>query len=281
MQLYALDERQRLIFARHAAKQKDYFCLECRRLVRRRGGSHRHVHFYHLVASHACRQNGKSMAHLQVQSRLLSLLPPGECLLECRFPEINRIADAVWISKKIVFEVQCSSISAEEVSKRNHDYRSLGFQVVWILHDKRYNQQRMSSAEIFLQECPHYFTNIDAEGAGDIYDQFSIVQKGVRTNVLPPLLVGVDKLIENNRGKTKVTNLVSYRMERWPIYFGGDLIDVSIAEEQPKEIVDYLMQAMEAEQFAESLRAKPLRWWQKVQRLYWLCFQAILERACK
>jgi competence CoiA-like predicted nuclease len=154
--------------------------MECGKIVRRRGGKNRQDHFYHLKPDPACRQCQKSLHHLQVQWYLYHLLPDGECVLEKRFPEISRIADAVWEKKKLVFEVQCSPIPQAEVRQRNHDYQSLGYTVVWILHERRFHQRKISAVEEWLQGKPHYFTNFDAAGNGQIYDHLQVYERGMR-----------------------------------------------------------------------------------------------------
>ena len=77
---------------------------------------------------------GKGLVHLSVQNRILEMLPPNEADMEVRFDTIGRIADVAWTSQKIVFEVQCATITAEEVMERNPSYASVGYDVVWILH---------------------------------------------------------------------------------------------------------------------------------------------------
>lgn len=197
MQLYAIDLSGELVFSRHAKKKYNYYCMECRGILRLREGERRQHHFYHISLSKSCRQNGKSAAHLQVQLNLQNALPQGEAFLEYRFPEVNRIADVVWLPKKLIFEVQCSPLTKEEAQARNSDYKSCGYQVIWILHDKRYNQWRVSSVErwfklgLEIEALPYYFTNIDEKGKGFIYDQWEYVQRGVRKSVLPALPVDV------------------------------------------------------------------------------------------
>lgn len=125
MQLYAFDVNNRLVFSSHAHKQKNYICPECKGIVRLRGGLQRQNHFFHQEAVRTCRQSGKSVQHLAVQYFFLDRLPEGECALEHSFPEIGRIGDVVWFQEKIVFEIQCSFITAAEVQARNSDYASL------------------------------------------------------------------------------------------------------------------------------------------------------------
>lgn len=189
MQLYALDPHGNSILATDASRHTDYQCLECGSPVRLRKGDVRHPHFYHTSEERECRQNGKSLRHLGVQLYLLALFSKEECSLEVRFQEINRIADVVWYPKKLIFEVQCSPITALEVSERNRDYAKLGYQVIWLFHDARFNKKRVTAAEAFVQKDPHYFTNIDRHGNGVIYDQFEIIQHGIRKFRMSPLAV--------------------------------------------------------------------------------------------
>ncbi|MBS3905014.1 MAG: hypothetical protein KGZ39_06785 [Simkania sp.] len=179
MQLFALRENER-ISARQALKQYDYRCLECLNPVRVRSGPHRQPHFFHTTSHPLCTQQGKTLFHLQTQERILQTLPQGDVELEVPFPNIGRIADAVWESKQLIFEVQCSSISEQEARKRIHDYETLGYRVIWILHEKRFNRRQLSAAEQFLVNRECYFSSIDIEGGGMIYDQFAIVRNNKR-----------------------------------------------------------------------------------------------------
>lgn len=115
----------------------------------------------------------KSVAHLKIQHHLKSLI--GTAILEKSFPEVRRIADVVWEEKKIVFEVQCSPITKEEVEARCLDYEKVGYRPIWILYNKNFNQRILSSAELFLRKKGAYF----ADGF-KIYDQFEIVTNSVR-----------------------------------------------------------------------------------------------------
>ena len=174
MQWVALDREQR-ITADSAKKGTNYLCPECFSPVRARSGPHRRPHFYHIAKNSLCRQNGKTLFHLETQFAIQKELPEGESLLEVPFPTISRIADVAWTPQKLVFEVQYSPISHAEAKKRTEDYEGLGFQVVWILHDKRFNRRRLSSAEAFLASRDCYFSSIGEKGKGEIYDQFSLI----------------------------------------------------------------------------------------------------------
>lgn len=282
MQFYALDKEKKLVYASHAAKQKNYLCLECQSIVRLRSGPHRQSHFYHLTSDQACRQSAKSMAHIQTQLFLISLLPKEEAELEKQFPNINRIADVVWIPQKLVFEVQCSPITSAEVLARNNDYTSQGYQVIWILHDKRYNQWRLSAAEQALRSFPYYYTNMDADGNGIIYDQFDIFDKGFRKYILPPLTIAPQLPRRNHelpKGYKKTHSKAILERFHLPVGFSGDLVNAS---------EEYVAKILQIEAKLEN-KAEKLSITQKIKKIlfhafvkpYRLIFQILLERACK
>jgi competence protein CoiA len=282
MQLFAHDSSGELQAAKFSKKGVNYFCIECHGVVRLRLGLHRRPHFFHLHPTVDCYQNGKSLIHLQTQCYLQELLPPLESVLEKRFPLINRIADVVWENRKLIFEIQCSPISLEEVRERNRDYLSQGYQVVWILHDKRYNKKNRTGAELFLAEHPHYFTNIDAEGKGMIYDQFSIFQKNVKKFYLTPLPVDLSQPLSIETAERRSSlSLIGKRLLAWPLHFSGDLLDQS-----PLSRTDYLEQALALEKswlspnvtFLTHVKNLIQRWVFKPYRLF---LQILLEKACK
>ncbi len=278
MQLFAFDVQNRLIPAFKAYKGKNYFCPECNGIIRPRAGRHRHPHYFHYKPAIGCRLNGKGMIHLQLQFFLQRLLPPGDCELEMHFGEIGRIADVVWISKRLIFEIQCSPLSAAEIKSRNEEYASQGYQVVWILHDNQYNKYRLSGAEIFLKKHPYYFTNMDKDGRGIVYDQFDVCQAGLRKKKMPPLSVDLsqprthEKLPDLNFPK-----LVVERFATRPLHFGGDLLDRSLRGES-----EYLS---EFRQIELEYLPEPKPSWEKMlewtAKPYKALFQMFLERACR
>ena len=147
----------------------------------------------------------------RAQLYLQRLIP--ESKLE--YPLGGRIADLFWEREGIVFEVQCSPISAKEVRERNRDYSALGYQVVWILHDRRFGGKKPSSAELFLRSYPHYFTSLDREGRGAVYDRLEASCKEER------LVVDFSKPMRAaERGHA--------RLKRFPLYFSGDAIDLGL-----------------------------------------------------
>jgi competence protein CoiA len=225
MQIYALDTEKILISAAKAKKQQNYRCLECGNAVRVRSGKHRQAHFYHLQPERRCTLHAKGMPHLQLQYRIKSLIPEAE--LECRFPSINRIADAAWHVQRIVFEIQYSPMNAEELSQRTQDYRSLGYQVIWIFHDHLYNREKLSSAEDAAQALPHYFSDMDAQGIGSIYDQYAKVERGKRTARLPRLSIDPSKIhfLPSETNQQTLPKQIAAKIHSWPGYFAGDIVD--------------------------------------------------------
>lgn len=270
-QLYAITFEGEVIAACHALKQTDYFCPECKKIVRLRGGLHRQDHFYHLEITVDCRQSRKSFEHIQAQLYILKALPQGDCHLEWRFPEIHRIADVVWPSEKLIFEIQCSPIRQEEIMARNADYARAGYEVVWILHDHRFNQKRLTAAEHWLFPLPHYFTNLSAKGIGIIYDQFSLFKQGYRHSLKPlPIDIAQPRYYKSD-------------YKEHSLYFVGDLTDrrLSPSEEDREylEAVKNLEEGMSGKRtFIQLLKLGLERW---IFRPYRLLFQIFLERACK
>jgi len=226
MQLYALTHTTP-ISATRAEKRKDYKCPECGATVRLRSGPSKQPHFYHLSAPKHCRQHTKSLEHLQLQLKLVTLLTPLDAQIESPFPSINRIADVAWHSKKIVFEIQCSPISLEEAKERTLDYASLGYQVIWILHDKRFNKKTLSAAESYLRTTPCYFTNSDKTGSGIVYDQFETLSGARRTFKGPPLPLiptNIFPLPTIAAPDLDLPAIILQRLSQWKCYTEGDLL---------------------------------------------------------
>ena len=229
MQVYAVDRDNKRIFIEAAERGIDYFCLECREKVRLRGGPHVQLHFYHLLGESACRLNGKSEEHIALQREIVNSCGEGEgkgkggCQEEVLFPEIGRIADVVWYEKKIIFEVQCSPISAQEVRERNRDYQRVGFDVVWILHDKTFNKRKVTAAEATLEKHTHYFAYETT-----IYDVCDVRHQGRRVHhfLKRPIQIGQLKQVDKTMplaGPKAILN----RYATWRHSFGADLLQLA------------------------------------------------------
>lgn len=288
MQISAIGNDGALVFALHAVKQKDYHCLECHEPVRVRLSVRRKAHFFHTHPNRRCSLHAKGMPHLICQVNLKNALPEGESEIECRFPLISRIADVAWHARKIVYEIQYSPISAEEVLGRTSAYQSIGYQVVWILSDRRFNQFALSAAEDALLKLPHYYTNMDENGIGFIYDQFSCIQKGLRIyrlQQLPidptcPYAIGKDMM----EGFSQIHGKIIERASFWKMGFVGDLFDrlmktLPECESSPDWLLIKRMQEMPEESFNLAFVKSCFSRWVKAP--YQAVFQRILERSCR
>ena len=224
VQLYAYDELGQDIIAHQAHPKQKYSCRECHREVRVRSGPFIRAHFFHLQNVSPCRLREKSPTHLEIQDKLLKLLPPGEVVLEKRFSTLKRIADVVWEKEKLIFEIQVSFITAAEVQARSLDYRSLSYEIVWILHDTRFNTFRITAAEQALLDFPHYFTNINAQGQGSFYDQFSYHLGGTRAARLFSRPIDITHPIRQFSLPPLPPKIIQHR-QNWKISFQGDLFN--------------------------------------------------------
>jgi competence protein CoiA len=279
MSLHAYDSNSLIIQAKSARKQINYYCIECKEIVQLRGGPYRQFHFYHIEPTH-CRQSQKGPIHLQLQCYFLKHLPTDDCKLEHPFHSIRRIADVAWLSRKIVFEIQYSPIRAEEVLARNQDYSSEGWQVIWILHDRRFNQFRLSAAEKALRFSPYYYTNMNEQGKGFIYDQFDIIERGFRYCRLPPLIVQVSMQELNHRQSAELLFVVE-RIKYWRMGLVGDLC--TLYESNPKG--DYFLKAKKLEKKFYSKKkgifCVIVKWLQWIVEIYRSVFQFFLEKMCR
>lgn len=283
VQLYALDEEKRHVSARQALKQKNYTCIECQGIVRLRGGIHKQEHFFHLSPERKCKLNGKSMAHLQTQNRFLEMISEADCRLEHTFPEIHRIADVFWISQNIVFEIQCSLISEKEIQERNADYLSIGIQVVWILHLKKYNKHRLTAAEIILKNQPHYFTDINADGKGKFYDQAVWIEGGSRYFLLPLIAVTPCILYENLPGQTP-SILLNERSKHWSFFCEEDLtFQFHSSKDYQQKLLAAEKKWIVAKQSESKFTIKKIGLFliSYIIHFYKIFFKIVLEKSCR
>ena len=227
MQLCALDKTKNIISSQKAFKKTDYTCLVCGEKVRLRGGFCLRKHFYHLNSPNKCHGRAKSLIHSQIQYKLQQLLPGSQ--LEYYFLKTKRIADVVWWPEHIIFEIQCSPISAYEINARNFDYEKLGFSVVWILHDRCFNKKKLSPAEVLLENTPHYFTNIDKNGRGYFYDQYSNIvnKKRIHSEVFN---VDISRPFFHGPMFKNRPTPIFLRLQNSRLYFSGDFVDAVISK---------------------------------------------------
>lgn len=193
MAFFAVDEDD-LIYACDATTGKIYWCLECFCPVKKRIG--KRPHFYHLKARPSCRLYSKAENHLLAQLEIQKQFPSGEILIEKPFRDIRRVADACFEKRKIIFEIQSSPITENEVEKRNADYRSIGYETIWFLDDKRYNQRFLRPAESYLRTHGAYYFTIQKGMFTGFYDQFEIFFERKREIKGRALRLNIQKIFE-------------------------------------------------------------------------------------
>jgi competence protein CoiA len=142
--------------------------------------------------------------------------------LERPFIQINRVADACWEREKIVFEVQCSPITEVEVEGRMRDYRSIGYDVVWLLDDKRYNKRVLRPAEGLLRSLGAYYICIQQGWSSECYDQFEVFAEGRRAKRGKRMKIDLQK-IERTPKKNFNPDLFPKQIVQMnaPTYFHG------------------------------------------------------------
>ncbi len=222
MALYACDEDD-FIFAGSAEPFKEYWCLECFGTVKVRRGKDRFPHFYHVHASPSCRLYSKSEDHLVAQLQIQKLFPPGELQIERPFFQISRIADLCWEKEKIVFEIQCSKIEIPEAESRIRDYKTIHYDVIWLLDDRLFNRKLLRPTEEFLRSRASYFFNLKNS---KYYDQFEIFADNQRVKKGKPLLISLQEPRPMKPLKDdQLPKQVLLRAENCSKYFLGDRID--------------------------------------------------------
>ena len=171
--------------------------------------------------------------------------------MEAPFPSVRRVADVAWPAMGLVFEIQCSRLSVGEMKRRMRDYKSSGFQVVWILHDKTFNRGRLTPEERFLKGRPHYYANIAPDGMGQIYDQGCVIARGIRLRRFGPFPVDL------SRPRTSSSALSFY----------GDLpARVAARDRVAMEAYDWMQKA----QGKQGIVAAYYRWLEAFIRREWL-----------
>ncbi len=228
MQIYAIDDQEKLISVYTAKRKKNYRCLECKGSVRLKQGLFKQRHFFHLNTI-PCRQREKSYYHLRFQLLLLDILPKGEAEMEYLFESLGRVADVIWHPKKIVFEIQCSILPEIEGKNRVYDYQLLGYTVVWLLSDKIFNKRKVTSVEKYLRTQPCYFIHVKSGISPFIYDQvekFCGRQRIYKGPYFPVFLQDLHPL-ELTFDVDSIPKSLHYRLKH-SFYFEGDLLFLTL-----------------------------------------------------
>jgi competence protein CoiA len=216
MALFAKDQVE-TISAWDAVAGKLYECLECQTPLKLRLTRQKFPHFYHLCSSRNCRLYSKSKRHLLIQYAIQKKIP--EVVLEKSFPSIQRIADVVWEEKQIIFEIQCSFIAEKEAQDRVKEYASLGYEVIWILFDARFNRKKVSLAEAWMRNRSCYF--VDKQFV--FYDQQEIIDHQKRIFRSRKIPIQLSPILTPLEGPL----LLQHRI-RNKYYFTNDLLDLAL-----------------------------------------------------
>ena len=223
-----------------AIKGETYLCPDCHEPLKVKRGLIYRPHFYHIQKKNCTRYNHQE--HLAVQSVIKRLIPSAK--LEVIFPSINRIADIVWEEKKLIFEVQVSPITLQELTDRNYDYASQGYTVVWLFHTKNFNKRKVKPAEKYARSKIAYYTNINNSGYGTIFDQHlkrRFVTERYPIDISQPYPT---KQLPHHYGRRD-----------WPYFFRGDVLDqIARGQIDPITIKSYFPQTLSQLKFDTFLR---------------------------
>lgn len=159
----------------------------------------------------------KSLEHQKTQEFLCTLFKELEMAQEKKFASIGRIADCVIESWKLVIEIQCSPLSKKEVQNRIQDYQSIGYDCLWILHTKSFSPFKKSYLQNFLFSKRCYYTNIDRNGKGFIFDI------GLQKEILA---INLQEKIKTPKLPFFYLNILKKRRVFMPYHFKGDLTDL-------------------------------------------------------
>jgi hypothetical protein len=214
---FAFNSQGLILSISRAQKGEAYTCIECKKILIPKLKA-KTPHFAHAKEG-ACRRGASvSRAHLSTQRFIQQKFPRGTCFLEHPFPKIGRIADVYIPSKKWVFEIQCSPMKSVELERRTEDYAQLGIRVIWILHTQRYTPERPNSLQKSLQHLPHYFSSIEKEGVGNIFDYHPSTFLRLPVNLALCKIRRVAPFFPKHP-------LEELRRKKWGLSFQGDLLD--------------------------------------------------------
>lgn len=220
--LMALD-KQKLINAEFAEKQKKYVCPICHELVILKHGDKMISHFAHYVSSNCVGNEGETQLHLRGKQQLLSDLNEKypKFKLEVYLTSLKQRPDL--LTGNLVIEYQCSPISNQRLKERVIGYRSQQIKSIWILgmgyfkkslhaysvlRFLRY-QKQIGFYLLFLDSSQHcYYLKYQVTQIGDqlkyklqrFYDYQALIKfmkNGQHDKFLQPDLVKITRLIEN------------------------------------------------------------------------------------
>lgn len=141
----------------------DFACPSCGEAVILKRGPIVVEHFAHRPHSRCRWGTGESRRHMEMKRQVIELVTPEPTLEVVGLAE-GRRAD-LFISPSVVIECQASAIGLREWAERSADYRSAGFDVIWIWDEKLIFGKRKDSDTYRLGAS----VLEDAELEGSIY----------------------------------------------------------------------------------------------------------------
>ena len=183
----------------------------------------------------SCQETSTHSLHRVVQKAIQAAIPGS--VLEMSFSAIRRVADVAYPPEKLVYEVQYSPISIGEVRKRNRDYASLGYTVIWILHDHCFNKNTLSLAELYLRHSLSYYTSITASESGFFYDQLEVFQNGGRMYRGRPLILNSLLPSPLHAPIPALPKLLQRKIQKNPFYLSGDAVDLLLSAPKKREAI--------------------------------------------
>jgi competence protein CoiA len=139
---------------------------------------------------------------------------------------INRVADLLWEKKKLVFEIQCSTLYEAEAEARIKEYRNGGYEIAWILDDRIFNKHRLRPAEKFLRRHLAYFASVRRSAPSYFYDQFEIFHGEKRIKKGREIAIHLQHIqpLPSVRWPAELPSQIENRIPNSPWYFERDLI---------------------------------------------------------
>jgi len=107
-----------------------------------------------------------------------------------------------------------------EAKARTRDYTSLGLTLIWILHDHTFSKP--SPTEQYLRTQTTYYTNMDKDGDGLIYDRLAPYGKR-------PVNLCIQKPLPNHTWPKSL----QLRSQTWSLYHQGDYFDLALQNKLP------------------------------------------------
>lgn len=167
--LYAMTEKQQLIFAKDAQKNQCYYCPGCGRHVILKQGALKLAHFAHQKAACQIFSEGETDEHLKGKQLLAKWFRQQGCQvwLEAYLSKLHQRPDLLIKKPNGIYqaiEFQCAPLSLAKLKQRTLGYARLGLSCWWILGHRYYVKNKLTQQNAqFLRFHPnlgYYLTYI-------------------------------------------------------------------------------------------------------------------------